>query len=111
MVPHCHLKTHNHFLLWSRQNSVSFDLYGIFRSSDTWTSSIHDKSGGKLTETISFYLLDITVVKYSRHKSHINQFTLDECTLREAFCQGCLLSAASLCKILALSLPALLNVF
>lgn len=101
----------NHLLLWRRQNSVPFDLYRTFRWLGLWTSSIHDKRGGKLTETISFYLLAITVVKYGRHEPHINQFSLDECALREAFCQGCLTSAASLCTTLALSLPALLNYF
>lgn len=44
------------------------DLYIIFRRSGTFTSSIHDKKGGKLTDTISFYLLAITVVKYCRHE-------------------------------------------
>lgn len=109
MVPQCHLKMQNHFLQWSRQNSVSFHFYRIFRKLGSWTSSIHDMSGGKLTETISFYLLAITVVKYGTHKSHINQFTLDECALREAFCQGCLTSDSSLCRILALSLSTFLN--
>lgn len=42
-------------------------LYIIFRRSGTSASSIH-KRGGKLTETIAFYLLAITVVKYCRHE-------------------------------------------
>lgn len=105
------LKMQNHFLLHRRPKSVPFDLYRIFRRLCTWISSLHDKRGGKLTETISFYLLAITVVKYGRHEPYINQFSLDECALREAFCQGCLTAAASLCRTLALSFPALLNLF
>lgn len=55
--------------------------YTRFRRSGTSTSFIHDKKGGKLTETISFYLLAITVVKYCRHEPNINQFISDEVPL------------------------------
>lgn len=47
---------------------ASVDLYIIFKRLGAFTSSIHDEKGGKLTDTISFYLLAITVVKYCRHE-------------------------------------------
>lgn len=83
------------FLHGEGRRGVPVDLYRIFRSG-TLTSFIHDKSGGKLAETISFYLLAITVVKYCRHQPHINQLLSDECAWREASCQGFLTSAISL---------------
>lgn len=87
------------------------DHYTLFRRSGTSTFFVHDKKGGKLTETISFYLLAITVVKYRRHEPNINQFTSDGCVFGEAFCQGFFTSAISLWSTLALSLAALLNLF
>lgn len=87
------------------------NLYIIFRRGGTFTSSIHYTKGGKLTETISFYLLAITVVKYRRHAPNINQFPSDECAFGEAFCQGFFTSAISLWSALVLSVAALLNLF
>lgn len=87
------------------------DLYIIFRRSDTFTSSIHGKRGSELTETILFYLLAITAVKYCRHQPNINQFPSDECAFGEAFCQGFFTSAICLWSTLALSLAALSNLF
>lgn len=87
------------------------DLYIIFRRSGASIFSIHDKRGDKLTESVSFYLLAITVVKYCRHQPNINQFPSEECAFGEAFCRGFLSSAISLWSTLAVSLAALLNLF
>lgn len=102
----------NHFFLLGEVGiGALLDLYIIFRRLGTSTSSIHDKNGGELTETISFYLLAIMVVKYCRHEPNINQFPSDECDFGKAFCQSFFTSAVSLWSTLALSLAALLNLF
>lgn len=72
------------------------DLYIFFRSLGTSTSTTYDKRNGKLTETSSFYLLAITVVKYWRHEPNINQFHSNEHAFTRAFCQCFLTLAISL---------------